>query len=415
MIIRCVAALFGSITAPLVYFITRHWNGSVRASLLAAVLILFDNLNLTESRLILMDSQLMFWIALCMLSALKWWERLNAHADAEASFFQKYGLEFNADSPAHLSTDPRFLSKRNHLRWLVWMGFMCAQAISIKWTGLATPGVIALESFFGFGLIKRPIKMRDGLVIAGVAFVVYTFWFWCHFLLLPNTGDGDGFMPVEFQRTLINNTFYDVNAPKPPFLVNFMHLNKEMLLSNSRITQRHHWETLWWEWPLNLRGLLYYSRDMGHSYTRTIYLLGNPAVIWLVTACIFFSLAALAIYWRYRQFGSLTAPQYAMLDRWGPAFARIVFCIAAYAFNMLPYLAIARSCFIYHYMPALLYGQVLTALFLDALAGRKYMPVVFKTVCLTIITVWLFYFPWVYCFPLTNDGHQRRRLLKRWD
>ena len=45
--------------------------------------------------------------------------------------------------------------------------------------------------------------------------------------------------------------------------------------ANARINVRHAWETLWWEWILNLRGLLYYSKDAGHSYTNAIYLLGN--------------------------------------------------------------------------------------------------------------------------------------------
>jgi dolichyl-phosphate-mannose--protein O-mannosyl transferase len=30
------------------------------------------------------------------------------------------------------------------------------------------------------------------------------------------------------------------------------------------------------------------------------------------------------------------------------------FCLAGYVLNLLPYLAVVRSCFIYHYMPALM-------------------------------------------------------------
>jgi len=42
-------------------------------------------------------------------------------------------------------------------------------------------------------------------------------------------------------------------------------LNAEMLSANSRITQRHAWETFWYEWPFNLRGLLYYGKDRPHG------------------------------------------------------------------------------------------------------------------------------------------------------
>lgn len=69
------------------------------------------------------------------------------------------------------------------------------------------------------------------------------------------------FSQIEFQRTLVNNTNYDPLAPHPGYFTTFFQLNAEMLSANARIDVRHNWESLWWEWPLNLRGLLYYSQD----------------------------------------------------------------------------------------------------------------------------------------------------------
>ena len=46
----------------------------------------------------------------------------------------------------------------------------------------------------------------DTLTLLGIAVVVlvqYTLWFWIHFSLLPLSGGGDGFMPMEFQQTLV--------------------------------------------------------------------------------------------------------------------------------------------------------------------------------------------------------------------
>lgn len=413
--LRATSATYGSLVVPILYFIIRNWGGSIRAGILAGLLLTFDGLNLGEARLILMDAQLIFWTAACLLAAQHWWKRLNAHYDAEEAFFTRYGIEYDASKPSHVGSDTRFMSLRDHLKWLVLMGFLVAQSVAIKWTGLATPGMIAIESFFGFFYLKRPVKLPDGAIIAAVAFVVYAFYFWMHFWLLPYTGDGDGFMRVEFQKTLVNNTFYDATAPKPPFLVSFFQLNAEMLSANARITQRHHWESYWWEWPLNLRGILYYSRDMGHSYTQSVYLLGNPLVIWLVAASLAVSVGVLGIYWRYRRFGGTSSPEYAFLDRWNPTFTSITFCICAYIFNLLPYVAVTRSCFAYHYMPALLYGELLTALLVDALAGHKYMRRAMIWLLVPITAAFLFYSPWIYSTALTSDGHARRRWLKRWD
>jgi dolichyl-phosphate-mannose--protein O-mannosyl transferase len=416
---RSTSALYSSATAVVMYYIIRHWGASVVASMFGVFLLIVDNLNLGESRLILMDAQLIFWCALCLLSALKWWGRLNAQSDAETTLFLRSGIEFSmlSDDQKELlhQQDHRFMTHKQHYTWLVWMGFMCAQAVAIKWTGLATPGLIAVETFFAFCFLRKPLKLLDGAVIAGVGFVVYAFWFWCHFMLLPYTGDGDGFMRIEFQRTLVNNTFYDPKAAAPPFLVNFFQLNHEMLSANARIDQRHPWESVWWEWIFNLRGLRYWDRSMAWGYTQVIYLLGNPLVIWLVAACLVLSAIVIAIYFRVRQLGFLSQPQYAALDKWGPAFTRIGYCMVAYALNLLPYTAVNRSCFIYHYMPALLYGEIVVALFIDAMAGRKYINRTVVILFIPIFLTWLHFCPWVYALPLTADGHARRMWMKRWD
>lgn len=78
---RICAAIFGSFLPLFVYCIILEMKGSVATAALGGILVLFDNLNLLESRLILIDSQLMFWSALALLVALKWWNHLNRHND----------------------------------------------------------------------------------------------------------------------------------------------------------------------------------------------------------------------------------------------------------------------------------------------------------------------------------------------
>ena len=102
----------------------------------------------------------------------------------------------------------------------------------------------------------------------------------------PCAADGDAFMPVEYQRTVPGNPQYDPNAPKQHFWPSFFfvrsaiagmmvvvigtwrrirggdsrlphpatapviphpcpQLNAEMLRANSRIDQRHQWDSVW--------------------------------------------------------------------------------------------------------------------------------------------------------------------------
>lgn len=72
-----------------------------------------------------------------------------------------------------------------------------------------------------------------------------------------------------------------------------------MLSANARIAVRHAWESYWYEWPLNLRGLLYYSRsDDSPELTNTVYLMGNPLVIWPVLALMILTILLVVFYLR---------------------------------------------------------------------------------------------------------------------
>ena len=82
--------------------------------------------------------------------------------------------------------------------------------------------------------------------------------------------------------------------------------------------------------------------------------------------------------------------------------------------NLLPYIAVSRAAFIYHFMPALMYSQVIAALVLDyTLAGRR--KAVFRA-CTAIAAVsYLYFCPWVYALPMSPESHASRRWLAGWD
>jgi len=66
-------------------------------------------------------------------------------------------------------------------------------------------------------------------------------------------------------------------------------------------------------------------------------------------------------------------------------------------------------------VPALCYGEMLVALVVEQLAGRRWMHPAMLVVVGTAAVGYLIYAPWVYAFPLTGEGHARRRWLSRWD
>ena len=349
--------------------------------------------------------------------------------------------------PGLRKSAPSEMSLTERTIWCLALGFFCANSFSIKMTGAVTPFMIAVESFFGLMFLKRGAMFLDLLSILCSGIFTYMFWFACHFAILTRHGDGDEeFMSEQFQSTLLENKFYNPTARWEGFLYTFYELNKRMIVHNANILAPHPWMSSWWEWVLNLRGVAYYGKDLPFTYTAAVYLIGNHAIHILVIAGFVLFFVLIGLHLRVRPFaerlmalGKLHGESFASSDGYLASpittarspitslslsdptirslnlfFASGAFCVAAYCINLIPYLGVARSTFIYHYMPALIYGELLLARVIEHIAG-KHTPIASRVVLLVVGLVWLHYTPWIYGFPLTNDGHARRRWNPRWD
>ena len=487
--LRVTAAAFGVATVPLLYWAVRLMGLGRWGAILTSILFTFDMLNLIESRLILTDSQLMFWIVVCLLTGMRYFQAKQEHAAAEGVVLelQERGVPRaaalaalqNAEvvpgaighlvdgvSPAdtaegcededlvgpavavqgayarrHLlqvheaeagegaqalrikvapwaatGAAPRLLSRQDNLLWAVVLGLACGASVSVKWTGLGTPGLIALETWLAIFVLRDPVHFFDMLVMLASAFLFYLSNYYIHFALLPNTGDGDAFMPIEFQRTLVGNEHYDPQAPHPGFLRTFFTLAWEMLSGNARIDQRHNWESTWDQWILNKRGVLYHSNttEPVRGRTESVYLIGNPAVIWLVAVVV--ALALLYVFFHYRCRAVRMVANSHVFRNNRSTLALVAYCLVGYFCNLLPYLGVERSCFAYHYMPALLYGEILAGVLLERFFGKaKGAAAAVQYISLGVMAVFVFYMPWIYSLPLTPEGHEQRRWLKTWN
>jgi dolichyl-phosphate-mannose-protein mannosyltransferase len=211
--LREIAAIFGTVTVPLVYATARQLDLSWAGSLVAAVLYCFDNLNVIESRLILMDSQIMFYLVLSLYCALQLWK-----------------------TPARSS---------NRLFWLTATGVVCGFSISVKWTALATPAIIAIVSFFGAHFLKDPLTVLECAWAGFAGAVFYITFFYIHFRICVKDGPGSPFFPESLRATLVGHKLYDPAATRSSFWSLLWYTNKTMLWSNASIKTRHTWESFW--------------------------------------------------------------------------------------------------------------------------------------------------------------------------
>lgn len=186
MAYRSLSASLGALTVPLVFATMKESGYSVPACVLASSLILFDNAHVAETRLILLDSTLIFSVAL--------------------SFYCYV----------------RFSKERNQAfsygwwKWLLLSGVALSCVISTKYVGtftFATVGVAVLIDLWNLLDYRAGLSLKQfskhfaarifSLII--LPFLIFLFWFWVHFAILTNSGPGDNFMSPEFQETLGEN------------------------------------------------------------------------------------------------------------------------------------------------------------------------------------------------------------------
>jgi len=422
--LREVSAFFGVLTVPLLYRTARVLGLSVPGALLAALFLCWDTMHVTEARLILMDSQVLFTGVLALYTALCLWR-------------------------TRPRTPSRFL-------WLVLAGLGSGASISVKWTGLATPGLIAIVSFFGLHFLKEPLALVECAVAGASGLGLYTALFWVHLQVLTHSGPGDAFMPLEFQRTLIGSEHFDPAAPGLGFWRTFGEINRVMYTSNRDIVDDHNWASKWWQWVVNARGILFYTQESppGSGLWAQIYLIGNPFIVVVVLAANTLFIAWLIFKVRYKlprgdaaavvgkalPAGDSVAPvdgkaaltrstggrpavhtpvaSTALDSQLPPAQRSVVatgvFLLFGWLTSLLPFVLVDRTSFLYHYLPALMYGELLAALLVDQLP-RRLRVVACVALSTAAMVAFLYWAPWVYALPRSSDWHQTRRWMARWD
>lgn len=378
--LREVAAIFGTATVPLVYATSRELGVSWVGSLAAAVLYCFDNLNIIESRLILMDSQIMFYLVLSLYCALRLWK-----------------------------TEP---SSWARFQWLTLTGLVCGLSISIKWTALATPAMIAIVSFFGLHFLPEPLTLAECMWAGFSGLSLYVLFFFVQMKVLVKSGPGLPFFSDEMKKTFAGAADYDPHAKRPHFFRLLWEMNKTMLISNANITTRHNWESYWYQWIVNWRGLLYYNKEEQSTHRwMSVYLMCNPIVCWLCAGCVGIMLVVLMFCVRYREISFTCSIKSTERLK---TLSTCMFLLSGWLVNLLPYILVDRSAFVYHYLPGLLYAQLLSGVMVDQLPRFSRLATL---VAFTAVTVaaFVYFAPWIYCFPISSDQHAERRWFGRWD
>jgi len=231
--------------------------------LLSAIAVLFEHMLIVESRLILINSQLMFYVSLSLYFAVRLWK------------------------------SPR--GTRERWTFLVFTALAATGAISVKWTAGVTPFVIALVSFFGVLFPHARLTFSECGIAATIAFSAYTLLHYLHFKALPNTGQGTAFVSEGFRATLKGSEQYG-KFPPASFWSRYYELTQAMFWLNKGTTKAHPYMSAWYTWPLSTKQMIYGgSRGSGQ-----VKLIVNPGVAILTVAAVGITIFTALLSIRYR-------------------------------------------------------------------------------------------------------------------
>ncbi|KAE8230250.1 hypothetical protein CF326_g4754 [Tilletia indica] len=194
---RTMPALLGVATVPIAYVSLRALGLRITSALLGALAVLFDNALTTQSRLILLDSPLVFFTSTTALSYITF-----SNADRRAPFTHAWWM------------------------WLLLTGLSLGAVASCKWVGFFTVATIGLctvvQLWSHLGDTRLPISqvgrhfVGRAIGLICVPFLFYYCMFGVHLSVLSWGGDGDAFLSPAFQHTLndhnMPDTYADVSA-----------------------------------------------------------------------------------------------------------------------------------------------------------------------------------------------------------
>lgn len=191
--LRALPAVLGAAVVPLAAAVVSELGYAQETAILAGLMVLTDTAMLTQSRLIMLDSILLFFTVLATLAVLK------THRSHRSDDFT-----------------PRWWF------WLFTTGFALGGAVSTKLVGLAVVmlvGCITVSNMWEIVTDRRVtprlcmhhlMARAIGLILLPAA--VYSGLWSVHFSALPLSGTGDPFMSFEFQAGLKGNPLATTSA-----------------------------------------------------------------------------------------------------------------------------------------------------------------------------------------------------------
>jgi dolichyl-phosphate-mannose--protein O-mannosyl transferase len=331
---RFAAIVFGAAGVALTYLLTLRLTQDRALALLAAFLLLCDGMYFAQSRIAMLD---IFGTVFALGALYSLCDFLTADAARTAYPLLRTGL---------------FLGLGIATKWNgAYLAFFCGLAILVRMVRL--------------GL--RPDARRGPLIL----------WTFVGLAVVPAATYLAAYIPFFA-------TGHDAGQ--------WVELQKQIFFYHTRLTATHPWSSRWWQWPLALRPVWYWTAAaeggrVANGFAApnpVLYAAFVPAMIWLAAS------------WRKRA-TALTVVLIGFFGQW------------------LPWALVPRIAFSYHFLPSVPFGALATAAAVLALhrRGGAWRWIGWGWVIAVLLT-FIFIYPILAGLPLSPAALARRLLLPGW-
>lgn len=175
-------------------------------------------------------------------------------------------------------------------------------------------------------------------------------------------------------------------------LAQWLELQNQTLYYHTHLRETHAYQSRWWEWPLTLRPVWYYAAFVNGRWAH-IYANGN---------LLLYALFVPGVFW--------TGWRWWKLDR------RSLLALAIGFFGQwLPWMLVARIAFIYHFLPAAIFGCLGVAWATSDLMERKgWRRAVAVGYVALVVADFAYFYPIRAAVPITPEAVNQRMWLKHW-
>ena len=248
---------------------------------------------------------------------------------------------------------------KNNWKTLALAGLFMGFAISCKWTGAYA--AVGLAILFFVSLYKKDWKTKrfmKTIAVCCLFFIVTPFLIYilCYIPVVRHEGAG-----------LLERMWKDQSA---------------MLSYHKGVHSEHPYSSLFYQWPIVYRPILYYVRSAGGNVGESISSFGNPLIWWSGIPAFFYMVYAL------------------IKKKSETAF----FLVVAYLAQYLPWIFVGRTVFIYHYFPSVPFVILMIGYVMNDLVKKneKIKKWCFVFVALSVLLFVLFY-PVLSGYPVDKE------------